>query len=98
MPRLLKRLVHLEAVKQAEDGAPRFYLNCAGRNARRVEANGMPFERGADESPEDFESRIKSACGKIQFITVRAVCSEEEWVAEVAEHYRKHPVGQSWKD
>lgn len=98
MPRLLKRLMHLEAVKQAQDDAPRYFLNFAGQNARRVTANGMLFERGADESPEDFEARIKRDCGNVPFIIVRGIFSEDEWAAEVAERYKKHPVGQPWQE
>jgi len=98
MARLFQRLAHLEALKKAKDDAPHYYLNFAGRDARRVEANGMPFVRRDDESPEGFEARIKAACGNAHFITVRGICSEEEWVAMVAEHYRKHPVGQPWQE
>jgi hypothetical protein len=98
MPKLSNRLAHLETIKKAQDDAPHYYLNFAGREARRVEANGQLFEREADESSEHFEDRIKAVCGNVPFTIVRGVYSEEEWLSMVAEHYRKHPVGQPWQD
>lgn len=96
MPRLLKRLMHLEAVKQAQDDAPRYYLNFSGRDCPRVRANGVLLERGQDETPDEFQVRIEAQRKGTHFLMVNSALTEQEWVAEVAEHYRKHLVGQPW--
>ncbi len=98
MPRLSSRLAHLECIKKAEDDAPRYYLNFAGRDCPRVRANGLLLERGPNETPEAFQERIEASRNGAKFLIVNSALTEQEWVTEVAEHYRKHPVGQPWQD
>ncbi|WP_428561496.1 MAG: hypothetical protein ACP59X_19065 [Solidesulfovibrio sp. DCME] len=98
MPKLSNRLAHLEALKKAKDDAPRYYLNFAGRDCPRVRANGILLERRPDETPDEFQVRIEAQRNGAHFLMVNAALTEEEWVADVAEHYRKHPVGQPWQE
>ena len=93
-----RRLEALEVLRRKQGDIPMFTLNCAGRDCPRVRANGVLLERAPDETPDEFQVRIEAQRNGAHFLVVNAALTESEWVSEVAEHYKKHPVGQPWQD